>query len=73
MTVELFAATVDYPVQPFVILQNPGEPNGFTRQWPREVPKEGMHLGYAIQWFAFAAIAFGFYLRLSLTREEATT
>jgi cytochrome oxidase assembly protein ShyY1 len=28
-----------------------------------------MHLGYAIQWLAFAAIALGFYLRLSLVRE----
>ena len=68
MTVELFAAAAAYPVQPFVILQDPGDAYGFTRDWPREMPKEGMHLGYAIQWFAFALISLGFYLKLSLVR-----
>jgi surfeit locus 1 family protein len=34
------------------------------------MPKEGMHLGYAIQWFAFALISLGFYLRLSLVRDK---
>lgn len=68
MTVELFAAGMTYPIQPFVILQSPDDTHGFTRDWPREMPKEGMHLGYAIQWFAFALISLGMYLRLSLVR-----
>jgi surfeit locus 1 family protein len=72
MTIELFAAGVAYPVQPFVILQDPDNTHGFTRDWPRELPKEGMHLGYAIQWFAFALISLGLYLRLSLVRSAAT-
>jgi surfeit locus 1 family protein len=72
MTVELFAAGAGYPVQPFVILQSPGDAHGFIRDWPREMPKEGMHLGYAIQWFAFALIAIGIYLKLSLVRNAAT-
>lgn len=72
MTVELFAAGAAYPVQPFVILQSPDDAHGFTRDWPREMPKEGMHLGYAIQWFAFALISLGFYLRLSLVRSATT-
>jgi surfeit locus 1 family protein len=71
VTSELYAATVDHPVQPFLILQDPADPDGFLRQWPREMPKEGMHLGYAIQWFAFAAISLGFYLKLSLVTQEA--
>jgi surfeit locus 1 family protein len=70
MTVELFAATVDYALEPFVILQDPQDAGGFVRQWPVEMPKEGMHLGYAIQWFAFALISLGFYLRLSLVRDK---
>jgi surfeit locus 1 family protein len=72
MTVDLFAATVEYPLAPFIILQNAQDPGGFARQWPKELPKEGMHLGYAIQWFAFAAISLGFYLKLSLARSKPT-
>ena len=67
LTVELYAAAAGYPVQPVVILQSPGDAHGFARSWPREMPKEGMHIGYAIQWFAFALIAFLLWLRLSLT------
>ena len=72
MTVELFAAGVGYPVQPFVLLQSRDDAHGFIRDWPREMPKEGMHLGYAIQWFAFALISLGIYLKLSLVRSAAT-
>lgn len=71
MTVELFAAGAGYPVQPFVILQSSDDAHGFIRDWPREVPKAGMHLGYAIQWFAFALISLGIYLKLSLVRSAA--
>lgn len=72
LTTDLFAAVTPYPLEPFVILQAPTDPHGFERYWPRELPKEGMHLGYAIQWFAFALIALGIYLRLSLSRRPET-
>ncbi len=68
LTLDLYRTRVDYPVQPVVILMDPAEPDGFARSWPRELPKEGMHLGYAVQWFAFAAIALLIWLRLSLRR-----
>ncbi len=68
MTVGLYASGVDYPLQPIVILQNPGEAHGYAREWPREMPKEGMHQGYAIQWFAFALISLGLYIKLSLEK-----
>ena len=55
-------------MQPVVILQDPADPNGFLRSWPKEMPKEGMHIGYAIQWFAFAVISLMLWLRLSLVR-----
>jgi surfeit locus 1 family protein len=67
LTVALFAAGVPFPVQPFLILQDPADPQGFQRHWPKEPPKDGMHLGYAIQWFAFALIALVLYLKLSLS------
>ena len=66
LTTDLFRAVVDYPVQPVVILLDPDAPDGFVRNWPRELPKEGMHLGYAAQWFAFALITLVVWFRLSM-------
>jgi len=66
LTLDLYAAAFGLPLQPVVILQAPEEAGGFERAWPREMPKEGMHVGYAIQWFAFALIALVLWLRLSL-------
>jgi surfeit locus 1 family protein len=70
LTVELFAAAAPYRVQGFVIFESPGGPGTPVREWPKEPPKEGMHLGYALQWFAFALIAAVIYLSLSLERRE---
>lgn len=72
LTVDLFAAVAGYPVHPVVILLDPDNPDGFLRSWPREIPKEGMHIGYAIQWLAFALIALVLWLRLSLVRRSGT-
>lgn len=69
LTVDLFAGRVGYPVHPLVILQDPADPHGFERSWTREPPKEGMHIGYAIQWFAFAVIALVLWLRLGVVRD----
>ncbi len=68
LTVERFASGVNYPVQPFVILQSPQDEHGFVRAWPRHRPNDAMHIGYALQWFAFAAIALILYLYLSVSR-----
>ena len=71
LTLPLYAAVSPHPLQPVVLLQDPDDSHGFARYWPREFPKEGMHIGYAIQWFAFAVIALGIFLRLSLSRERS--
>ena len=55
---------------PFMLLQDPEDEHGFVREWPRKEPAPAMHLGYAIQWFAFAVIASLIYLRLCLERRE---
>lgn len=68
LTVELFAATVEDPVQPFLMLLDPGAPGGFVRHWRQPSPKVWMHQGYAAQWFGFAIIALALYLRLSFER-----
>ena len=50
------ASALGREIQPFVLLMEHQEPNGFLRHW---VPSEfgpGKHFGYALQWFAMAAV-----------------
>lgn len=72
VTVDLYAVAFGHSMQPVVILQAPEDDGEFLRSWPHEMPKEGMHLGYAIQWLAFALIALVLWLRLSLVRRSGT-
>ena len=53
------SAALGQDVQPFVLLLDHEEANGFYRHW---VPSEfgpGKHFGYALQWFAMAAVLSG--------------
>ena len=53
------AEALGVDVQPFVLLMDHEEENGFFRHW---VPTEfgpGKHFGYALQWFAMAAVLSG--------------
>ncbi len=52
-----------------MILLAPDEPDGFVREWT--VPGAGpdRNLGYAVQWFAFAALAAAIWIALSLKRD----
>ena len=56
-----------------MMLQSPQDDSGFVRQWPEPQANVGMHIGYAIQWFAFALIALLVWLRLSLQRSAEPT
>ena len=55
---------------PAVLLLDPDQAHGFVREWPR--PTGGLapalHVGYAVQWFAFALIALLLWLRHALHR-----
>ncbi len=56
---EEVAAALGYEVQDFVLLMDAEEAGGFHRHW---VPTEfgpGKHFGYALQWFAMAAVLSG--------------
>jgi surfeit locus 1 family protein len=53
------AAALGREIQPFVLLMEHDEEYGFLRHW---VPSEfgpGKHFGYALQWFAMAAVLSG--------------
>ncbi|HEX6434620.1 MAG TPA: SURF1 family protein [Gemmatimonadales bacterium] len=54
-------AQLPYRVYPFYIRQAPGRTNtGFPRRLDPPALNDGPHLNYAIQWFAFAAMALVF-------------
>lgn len=46
-------------LQPFVLLMDPDDDNGFLRHWVHEEMGPGKHFGYALQWFAMAAALAG--------------
>src|ERR687897_404201 len=51
-----------------VILLDPAEPDGYIRDWRLHGTSPDRNLGYAIQWFAFAATAAAIWIALSLRR-----
>ena len=53
---------------PFVVLLAPDTQGGLVRDWPDYEAKVGMHIGYAIQWFAFAVIALGTFIGIAIRR-----
>jgi len=43
------------PVQPFVVLQNPGDAHdNLVRNWPQPEDRVAMHKSYSLQWYAMA-------------------
>jgi surfeit locus 1 family protein len=57
-----------------IVLLDPDEPNGFAREWSARFTFEEFgperHIGYAVQWFAFAAALIVIYFATSLKRPE---
>ncbi|CAK0770631.1 SURF1-like protein [Gammaproteobacteria bacterium] len=66
LTLPLYQATTSYPLQSVIVLQDSADPHGFVRNWPHDLPSDVTHIGYAIQWFAFALIALVLFVRSSL-------
>lgn len=50
-----YRTQVDFPLQPIVLELDPASPAGFAREWPRPDERIERHIGYAWQWFGFAA------------------
>lgn len=55
-TLEDVAAELGGAVQPVVLLMDPDDAHGFYRHWVPEEMGPGRHFGYALQWFAMAAV-----------------
>ncbi|HEY8507976.1 MAG TPA: SURF1 family protein [Steroidobacteraceae bacterium] len=58
------------PLEPYIVLLDADQPHGYVREWqPPGIPPE-RHWSYAVQWWSFAALAFVFWVVLSLRKEE---
>jgi surfeit locus 1 family protein len=54
------------PLEAQQLLLNPGEPLGYLRDWkPNTSFGPERHISYAVQWWAFAALALGLYVTLN--------
>lgn len=68
-----FAGSVRYPVQPVVILLDPGSSaGGFTRDWTRLDAGIAVHQGYAFQWFMLALTLLALYLIFGFRRRPVS-
>ena len=52
-------AALGQEVQPFVLLMDPQDQQGFLRQWVPEEMGPNRHFAYAFQWFAMGAVLAG--------------
>jgi surfeit locus 1 family protein len=62
------ASQIGRDLHPQLILLDPRDPDGFTRNWHVPGTTSLRHLAYAIQWFAFAATAVAIWIALGLRR-----
>jgi surfeit locus 1 family protein len=63
-TAEISAQT-GYALRDFQLLLNPGESDGFVREWKPALMEPEKHLGYAIQWFGLAATVVALFVILA--------
>ena len=67
---DLFSARSGDSTLPMVLLLDADVPDGYQRSWTLPQPDPSMHYGYAIQWFAFSAMALIVWAALSRKKER---
>lgn len=64
-----YQSLVPFDVKPFMVRLAPeSDSAGFIREWPVPKSRITVHLGYAYQWFGFAATLFVIYIVLNVKR-----
>lgn len=64
------AADLGHPLDPRVLRLAPEPGSVFARDWTPELLPPQRHLGYAVTWFAFAALALGLFVIRHWRNEE---
>jgi surfeit locus 1 family protein len=70
--IEEIGAVLGQAVYPQVLLLDADQPDGFVRQWAPVAMGPDRHVGYAVQWFGFAAVNCILWVLLSFKNEEST-
>lgn len=69
MDMARYAEAVPFPIQPVVVLLDPGiEAGGFVREWKRLDTGIAVHQGYAFQWFSLAVALAAIFVYLMFGR-----
>ncbi|MBF8293438.1 MAG: hypothetical protein HW392_2265 [Steroidobacteraceae bacterium] len=63
------SAMLGRELHPRVILLDSDLPDGYVREWAVPGTTADRHVGYAVQWFAFAALAVAIWVALGLRRD----
>lgn len=72
MDMKRYQQSVPLQLYPLVLRLAPNSPaGGFVRNWPQPAERMETNLGYAYQWFGFAATAIAIYLFLSFRKVES--
>lgn len=67
------SAALGRDLAPRQVLLDSGVPDGYVREWTVPGTTPDRHLGYAVQWFALAALAGAIWLVLSFRRPGDST
>ena len=62
------AAALGRELAPRQVLLDPGVPDGYVREWSTTGTTADRNTGYAVQWFAFAAVAATLWIVLSFRK-----
>lgn len=69
--IEELSAALGQSVYPQVLLLDADQPDGFVRHWAPAAIGPDRHVGYAVQWFGFAAVTGILWVLLSFRSEES--
>ncbi len=64
-----FTKLSDIPLAPYILLLNKENSYGYVREWPEFKANTEMHIGYAIQWFAFAFFSLLAYFAIAIKKQ----
>lgn len=71
LDVARFGQQLGVTLPPYILQQTNASAEGLRRDWPAYTSKAGMHIGYSIQWAAFALIALAAYFYLNTHKKES--
>lgn len=69
--IEELGVALGQRVFPQILLLDPDQPDGYLREWTPAVMGPERHVGYAVQWFGFAAVTCVLWVVLSFRTEES--